>query len=335
MNLPEIAVRRPVFAWMLMAALIIFGLIGSSRMGISQLPDVDFPVVSINVNYPGAAPEIIETNVIDVIEDAVMTVEGVRSVSSSASYATATISVEFELSRDIAQALQDVQNKVAGAQRNLAKDIDAPVISKTNPEDQPIMWLALSSDKHQAPELMRYVKDVLKDKFSSVSGVGEILLGGYVDPNLRVWVSGHELSKYELAVTDVINTIQSEHSELPAGQISSGRTEYDVRTLGEAKTPEEFSNLVINQRGGQPIYTRITLKQVAKTEEGLADIRRISRSNGNPAIGLGIRKQRGSNAVAVAKAVKQRMAEVTPLLPEGMKLGINFDSTKFIEDSVS
>ncbi len=319
---------------MLMAGLIIFGLIGASRMGISQLPDVDFPVVSVNVSYPGAAPEIIETNVIDVLEDAVMTVEGVRSVSSSASYATGNISVEFELSRDIAQALQDVQNKVASAARNLPKDIDPPVVSKTNPEDQPIMWLALSSEHHQPPELMRYVKDVLKDKFSSVSGVGEILLGGYVDPNLRVWVSGKELSKYELAVTDVINTIQNEHSELPAGQISSGRREYDVRTLGEAKTPEEFSNLVINQRGGQPIYTRITLKQVATTEEGLADIRRLSRSNGNPAVGLGIRKQRGSNAVAVAQAVKQRINEVGLQLPEGMKLGINFDSTKFIEDSV-
>src|SRR6266566_81103 len=233
MNLPEIAVRRPVFAWMLMAGLIIFGLICGSRMGISQLPDVDFPVVSISVNYPGAAPEIIETNVIDVLEDAVMTVEGVRNVTSSASYATATVGVEFELSRDIAQALQDVQNKVAAAQRNLPKDMDPPVISKTNPEDQPIMWLALSSDRHPTAELMRYVKDVLKDRFSSVSGVGEILLGGYVDPNLRVWVSGRQLSRYELAVTDVLNAIQNEHSELPAGQISSGRIEYDVRTLGE------------------------------------------------------------------------------------------------------
>jgi len=334
MNLPEIAVRRPVFAWMMMAALIIFGLISGSRMGISQLPDVDFPVVSISINYPGAAPEIIETNVIDVLEDAVMTVEGVRNVSSTSSYGQATISVEFELNRDIAQAVQDVQNKVAAAQRTLPKDIDPPVVSKTNPEDQPIMWLTLSSDRHKPAEIMKYVKDVLKDKFSSLGGVGEILLGGYVDPNLRVWVSGHELNKYELAVTDVLNTIQSEHSELPAGQISSGRKEYDVRTLGEAKTSDEFANLVINQRGGQPVYTRIALKQVATIEDGLDDIRRISRANGSPAVGLGIRKQRGSNAVAVAQAVKKKMQEVQPQLPEGMKLALNFDTTKYIEDSV-
>ncbi len=318
-----------------MAGLIIFGLIAGSRMGISQLPDVDFPVVSISITYNGAAPEIIETNVIDVLEDSVMTVEGVRSVSSTSSFGQASISVEFELSRDISQALQDVQSKVSAAQRLLPKDIDPPVISKTNPEDQPIMWLTLSSDRHKAPELMRYVKDVLKDKFSTLGGVGEILLGGYVDPNLRVWVSGRELAKYELAVTDVLSTIQNEHSELPAGQISSGNKEYDVRTLGEVKSPDEFSNLVINQRGGQPIYTRITLNKVATIEDGLDDIRRISRANGNPAVGLGIRKQRGSNAVAVAHAVKDRMAAVSKELPEGMKLRVNFDTTQFIEDSVN
>jgi HAE1 family hydrophobic/amphiphilic exporter-1 len=334
MNLPEIAIRRPVFAWMLMAALIIFGLISASRMGISQMPDVDFPVVSIRIDYPGAAPEIIETNVVDVIEDAVMTVEGVRSVSSNARYATASISAEFDLNRDIGEALQEVQNKVAGAQRLLPADIDPPVISKTNPEDQPILWMSVTTDRHSTRELMRYVKDTLKDRFSSVTGVGEITLGGYIDPNLRVWVSGRQLNRYELAVTDVLNAIGSEHSELPAGQITSGPKEYDVRTLGEAKTAAEFERLVINQRGGQPVYTRLQLNQVAAIEDGLADIRRISRTDGQPSVGIGIRKQRGSNAVAVAQGVKARMEEVRAQLPEGMSIDVNFDSTKFIEESV-
>jgi len=334
MNLPEIAIRRPVFAWMLMAALILFGGISATRMGVSQLPDVDFPVVSVRVDYPGAAPEVIETNVVDVIEDAVMTVEGVRSVTSTSRYASASISVEFELSRDIADALQEVQNKVAAAQRYLPADIEPPVISKTNPEDQPILWMSVTSDRHTLRELMRYVKDSLKDRFSSVGGVGEITLGGYVDPNLRVWVSGPALSRFDLAVTDVLNAIKSEHSELPAGQITTGRKEYDVRTLGEVKTASEFGQIVINQRGGQPVYSRILLKQVAEIEDGLDDIRRISRANGERAVGIGIRKQRGSNTVAVAQGVKQRMAEVAKALPEGMKIAVNFDTTKFIEDSV-
>jgi HAE1 family hydrophobic/amphiphilic exporter-1 len=335
MSLPEIAIHRPVFAWMMMAGLILFGLLSASRMGVSQLPDVDFPVISIAVNYPGAAPEVVETNVVDVIEDAVMTVEGVRSVTSTARYGAASISVEFELSRSIADALQEVQNKVASAQRYLPADIDPPVISKTNPEDQPILWLSLTSNRHSLRELMRYVKDTLKDRFSSVTGVGELGYGGYVDPNLRVWVSGKALSSYDLAVTDVLDAIKSEHSELPAGQLSLGRQEYDVRTLGELKTAKEFGHIVINQRGGQPVYARILLSQVAEIEDGLDDIRRISRANGERAVGIGIRKQRGSNTVAVAHAVKARMLEVRKQLPEGMQLDINFDSTKFIEDSVN
>jgi hydrophobe/amphiphile efflux-1 (HAE1) family protein len=335
MSLPEIAIRRPVFAWMLMAALVIFGLISASRMGVSQLPDVDFPVVTIKVNYTGAAPEIVETNVVDLIEDSVMTVEGVRSVSSTSQYGAATITVEFELGRNIADALREVQTKVAAAQRYLPTDIEPPVISKTNPEDQPILWMSLTSDRHSPRELMRYIKDVLKDRFSSVSGVGEIAFGGYVEPNLRVWVSATALNRYELAVTDVLNAIRAEHSELPAGQIATGPTEFDVRTLGEAKTTEEFERIVVNQRGNQPVYSRIMLKEVAKIEDGLDDIRRISRANGVRAVGLGIRKQRGSNTVAVAHAVKERMAEVATRLPEGMNIDVNFDTTQFIEDSVN
>ncbi|HYA36903.1 MAG TPA: efflux RND transporter permease subunit [Candidatus Methylomirabilis sp.] len=335
MILPEIAIRRPVFAWMLMAGLILFGLISASRMGISQLPDVDFPVVTVTVDYPGAAPEVIESNVVDVIEDAVMTVEGVRSVSSTSRYGTASISVEFDLGRNIADALQEVQNKVAAAQRLLPNDIDPPVISKTNPEDQPILWMSLTSDQASLREMMRYVKDTLKDRFSSVSGVGEILLGGYVEPNLRVWVSGRQLNRYELAVSDVLNAIQSEHAELPAGQIVTGPKEYDVRTLGEARTPEEFSQIVVNRRGNEPVYTRLFLNQMATVEDGLDDIRRISRTDGQRSVGIGIRKQRGSNAVAVSHAVKERMAEVAKELPPGMQIGVNFDTTQFIEDSVN
>ncbi len=334
MNLPEIAIRRPVFAWMLMAGLILFGLISASRMGVSQLPDVDFPVVSVRVDYPGAAPEIIETNVVDVIEDAVTTVEGVRNVTSTSRYAQATISVEFELSRNISDALQEVQNKVAAAQRNLPSDIEPPVISKSNPEDQPILWMSVTSDRHQLRELMRYVKDTLKNQFSSVAGVGEIAFGGYVDPNLRVWIARDKLNRYDLAVTDVLNAIKNEHSELPAGQISTALKEYDVRTMGEVKTAQEFGHIVINQRGGQPIYSRILLNQVAEIEDGLDDVRRISRSNGERGVGIGIRKQRGSNSVAVAQGVKARMAEVAKALPEGMQIAVNFDTTKFIEDSV-
>lgn len=334
MSVSEISIRRPVFAWMLMIGLILFGGICFSKMGISQLPDVDSPVVSVQLSYEGAAPEVMETDIVDVVEDAVMAVQGIRNVSSYSRYGSASVTIEFELNRDIDSALQEVQTKVAQAQRKLPKDMDPPVFTKTNPEDQPILWLSISSSAHSFPELMRFVRDQLKDKFSTVAGVGEVFLGGYVEPNLRVWVHNKSLNQYELTIGDILETVQNEHSELPAGQIETERREFDIRTMGEAKNLDEFKKIVINQRGGRPNYQPISIDKVAQVEEGLAEVRRISRFNGEPAVGLGIRKQRGTNAVQVAHDVKARMEALKPDLPKGMNLSINFDTTKFIEESV-
>ncbi|MCM2322133.1 MAG: efflux RND transporter permease subunit [Oligoflexia bacterium] len=335
MRLPEIAIRRPVFSWMLMLGLIFFGALSFSRMGVSQLPDVDFSVISISVTLDGAAPVVMETDVVDPLEDAVMGVQGVRAVNSTSRNGAATISVEFELGKDIDVALQEIQAKVAQAQRHLPAQMEPPVITKTNPEDQPILWVALESSRHSMREMMSYVRDHLKGRISTVPGVGEVFLGGYIEPNLRVWVSEEKLARFALTVSDVIGTIRNEHSEIPGGRIETETRESNVRTMGEATSVQEFGDIVINSRGGQPNYRTIRLREVAEVEEGLADVRRISRTMGKPAVGMGIRKQRGSNAVAVARAVRQKIAELQKTLPEGMSLAINSDSTRFIEESVA
>ncbi len=304
------------------------------RMGVSQLPDVDFPVVSISATLEGAAPDVIETDVVDVLEDAVMTVEGVRAVGGSARQGSASVVVEFDLDKNIDLAVQEVQTKLARAQRELPDDIEPPVVSKTNPEDQPIMWLSVRSAGFSTKELMTYVRDQLKDRFSTLPGVGEVFLGGYVDPNLRVWISNEKLNRLALTVGDVLSTIRNEHTELPAGRIETYAKEYNVRTIGEASSVEEFKEIPISTRGGQPNYLPIQLGQVARVEEGLADVRRISRTEGVQSVGIGIRKQRGSNAVAVAHEVRKRMVEVQNQLPDHMKMAVNFDSTKFIEEAV-
>jgi len=334
MNLSEISIRRPVFAWMIMAALIIFGAISFLRMGISQLPDVDYPVVSVNIRMEGAAPEVIETSVVDIVENAVMSIQSIRSVTSESENSEGTVTIEFELGRDIDLAVQDVQAKVSSVLQRLPKQITAPTIRKSNPEDQPIMLLTLESGKYPLKDLMEYTNDRIKDRFSTVAGVGDITLGGYSDPNLRIWVDQKKLNAYALSVDDVIATIQNEHMESPAGQLEEGKRQLNVRTMGEAKTIGEFGDLVISQRGGQPNYKRITLKQVARVEEGMADTLRLSRAMGTPGVALNILKQRGSNAVAVAKAVRAKVAEIQKGLPEGMKLSVNFDSTRYIEQAV-
>ena len=334
MNLTELSIHKPVFAWMLMLGLIGFGGICFQKMGVSQLPDVDYPVVSIGVSLEGAAPEIIEVDVVDPIEDALTSIQGIVSISSSSKTGSANINLEFELGKNIDVAVQEVQTILGQVAKRLPKELDPPSISKSNPEDQPILWLAVSSDRMKIPALMTFVRDQVKNRFSTLSGVGEIFLGGYVDPALRVWLSSKKLSQYQLTVSDVLNTILQEHSELPSGRIEMPNQEINIRTMGEAPTTEEFGNLTINKRGGSPNFSPILLHQVAAIEDGLSDVRRISRSNGKFAVGLGIKKQRGSNAVEVASLVKEKLKEVQQILPQGMEMGIRFDSTQFIKDSV-
>jgi HAE1 family hydrophobic/amphiphilic exporter-1 len=334
MTLSEIAIKRPVLAWMLMAGLIVFGGISFTRMGISQLPDVDYPVVSVNIRLEGAAPEVIETSIVDIVEDAVMSIQGIRNVTSESEDSEGTVTIEFDLDRNIDLAVQDVQAKVDSVLQKLPRDITSPTISKSNPEDVPIMALTLESDRYPLPTLMSYVSDRVKDQFSTVAGVGDITLGGYSDPNMRIWVDKQRLNKLSLSVNDAIAAVQNEHLESPAGQVVRGRMQLNVRTMGEANSAAEFGELVINERGGQANYRKIHLKEVARIEEGLADVLRISRAMGHRAVVLNILKQRGSNAVAVAKDVRAKVAAIQKGLPPGMTLGINFDSTRYIQQTV-
>ncbi|MEI6437630.1 MAG: efflux RND transporter permease subunit [Candidatus Omnitrophota bacterium] len=333
MSLSDTAIRRPVFAWMVMAALMIFGLISYNRMGVSQLPNIDFPVINVSLTWTGAAPEVMEKDVVDTIEQAMMTIQGVKEVSSTIRQGQASVTVELELGRDIDAAVQDIQAKINQAQRHLPKDLDPPVVSRSNPADQPIMWVAVTSERTKV-QLMEYVEKYLRDKFTSVSGVGEVTLGGYIDPNFRVWIDNKKLNDLELTAGDVMDAIAQGHNEVPAGTIETEKTEQSVRVMGEAKTPEEFGNILITTRGGKPIFKPIKITDVARVEDGLADIRRITRFNGQPSVGLGIKKQSGSNDVAIAHAVKKRLEEVKKTLPSDIHMNVVFDRTKFIEDSI-
>jgi len=335
MNISELSIRRHVFAWMLMAALIIFGAISLSRMGVSQLPDVDFPILSISLTMRGAAPSVMENEIVDQVENAVMGVQGVRNISSTSRNGYASVKVEFELDRDIDVALQEVQTKLSQAQRILPSEMDPPVITKSNPDDQPIMFISVSSKTTPLREIMLYVRDYLKDQFTTVTDVGDVFLGGYTDPNLRVWVSAAKLKARALTVGDVISAIEAEHQERPAGWIDAGDTEFNIRTMGEAVSTEDFARISLNTRGGSPNYRPVVLRDVARIEDGLADVRRLSRANGRTAVGLGILKQRGSNAVRVAQGVKRRMVELRKILPPDVEISVAMDATKFIQDSVN
>ena len=332
MTLSDLSIKNPVFAWMLMMGLIVFGWIGFSNMGISQMPDVDSPVINVGVSLEGAAPEVMETQVADLLEGAVMGIQGIKEVSSRSSRGSSRITIEFEIGRDIDVAMQEVQAKIAQVQRDLPKDVDPPTITKTNPEDQAIIRVALTGDR-PLKDLMAFTNDFLKDKFTTISGVGDIDMGGFVDPALRIWLNVDELNSKQLTVNDVISTVANQHAETPAGYIDTGKKELNVRVMGEASTPEDFSRLIITGRGGSAIWKTYRIKDVAQVEDGLNDIRRVSHVGGKLSVGLGIVKQRGANAVGVARAVRAKVAELQATLPKDMQLTIANDSTRFIEES--
>jgi HAE1 family hydrophobic/amphiphilic exporter-1 len=329
MTLADLSIKNPVFAWMLMAFLVVFGGICFVDLGISQMPDVDFPQVRVELTLEGASPEIMESDVIDPIEDELMSVEGIREITGTARHSRANVTIEFHLNKDIDVAVQEVQAKIAQAGNRLPRELDPPIVSKQNADDQTIMWVALSGHTG-LQHLVMYAKDELRDKLQTVPGVGEIVMGGYLERNMRIWLKLEELESRELSVDDVIAALQREHVEVPAGRIESGTREMNIRAVGEAPSAAEFGKIVVAYRNEAPVL----LGQIAVVEDGLSDRRRLARTLGIPAVGLGVKKQHGSNAVAVARGVRKKVDELQKELPTGVMLEVNSDSTVFIEESI-
>ncbi|HDT13634.1 MAG TPA: efflux RND transporter permease subunit, partial [Candidatus Aminicenantes bacterium] len=330
MNLTEACVRKPVLAWMLMAATVVFGLVAAGRIGISQFPDVDFPTITVSASWEGAAPEVMENEVVEPLEEALIQIEGIRTITSSARQGSARITAEIELSRDVDLALQDVQAKVSQAARSLPRDLDPPIISKSNPEDQPIMMARLGGPYPQRV-LSDYVRYGLKEKLQTIPGIGEISLMGTLERNVRIWLDAGRLDERNLTVSDVNSALARGHIELPAGRLETPGREVNVRVLGEAVDLETLRKIVIREVDGSPIY----LGDVALVEDGFEDVRRLARVDGGPAQGIGIKKQRGANAVALSRRVHAAIDEYRKTLPEDMTVAVTNDSTEFIRDSVN
>lgn len=329
MNLTDVSIKNPVFAWMLMALTVLFGLIAGSRVGISQYPDVDYPNITVSVSWPGASPPAVERELVEPLEQALAQVEGVKQMSSQARSGSARITVSFDMSRDVDLALQDVQARVAQAQRSLPKDVPAASVSKSNPDDTPILTIGVSGAF--APQMLSDVaKYQVQERLQTVPGVGQITINGGGDRNVRIWLDATKLAEKGVVASDVIEAVRREHVEVPGGQLEAGDKQLSVRLLGEALDLEAFRGLVVRRTKSGPVH----LEDVALVEDGFEDPSSIARLDGVPLQALGVLKQRGTNAVQVASDVRARVAEIQRSLPEGMKIEILADSTVFIEESV-
>ncbi len=333
MNLTEISVRRPVFAWMLMSALIIFGAICFGRLGVSFLPDVEVPNVLVQVTWPGAAPEVMETEIVDQMEQALINVSGIKNLNSTIFQGSANISLEFYPGRNVDAALLEVQTNITRVK--LPLEVDNPLILKVNPSDQEIMWLGISSDTRSLLDLTVYAERYLRDKFQVLPGVGQLILSGFAERNLRVWVNYDKLKEYDLTILDVQNALRTQNIEQAAGLLENNRQEINVRLMGEGINPQEVGEILIKQRGSQPIFNSIIqIKDVARVEDGLNDIRSISKIAGVRGGGIGFRKQRGANSIEVADNIKKTIEELRPSLPKDIKIEVNYDESKFTKEAV-
>ena len=333
MNLIDLSIKRPVFAWVLMFSLIVFGAICVNQMGISQLPDVDFPIINVSVNYEGAAPEVVESELIDPIEQKLLAIEGIKEMRSSARQGAGQVTLEFDIKRNVDVALQEVQSALSTIR--LPSGVDPAVVRKQNPEEDPILIVSVYGEA-SLKEMLAWADSYLLDQIRFLPGVGEVNVGGASERNLRIWLDTKKLEKLELTVTDVIAALNSQHVESAAGRFTEGKRELRVRWLGEASAIKEIEDIRILKRGGERIFNRdIFIKDVAKVEDGLSDVTRISRVSGRQAIGIMVKKQRGTNEVVVAEEVIKKFKEIRPNFPKGLDYRVSIDYTKSTEATVN
>ncbi|CAN5644282.1 N/A [soil metagenome] len=330
-GLADLSIRNPVFAVMLAAAMLVFGYLGYREMGVSQFPEVDFPVVSVSIALEGASPEVMDGDVTDVVEDAVAGVEGVDFVQSQSFQGISVVNVFFRLDRSVDAATQDVQNAVSAARRKLPREIEQPVITKLNPNNLPVMWIALSSTTVPQSKICDYAEKEFKQQIAAIADVGGVQFAGLRARNIRIWLDTTRMWAFNLTAAEIRDAIQKQHQELPAGTITSRSVEFNVRAMGEAYSLEEFNRILVARRNNQPVYVG---DLVAAVEDGTEDERSIARYDGRPAVAVGIRKAIGGNLVAVCENVKAELPRLKRSLPPGVELHVPIDYSLFVRENV-
>jgi HAE1 family hydrophobic/amphiphilic exporter-1 len=328
-KLADVSIRRPVFAVMLVGGIVVLGLVSLPRLGVDLFPRVELPMVTVKTVLAGAAPETVEQEVTQVLEESINTIEGIRWLSSQSTDSLSLVYVEFELEYEVREKAQEVRDKVAAVRGDLPRDVEEPVVDRVDPDAAPILAVMLSGPE-SIRALSEYADKQLKTRLERVPGVGSVTLVGERPREIRVWVDPVRLGGYGLAVDDVIAALQREHVELPGGRLESGAGEWALKTLGKLTRADQFGSLVVAERQGRTIH----LDDVTTVEDGMAEERTVSRLDGQRGVSLLVRRQSGENTVAVADAVKAELLRLRPALPEGYQMVVALDSSLFITSAI-
>ena len=328
--LAELCVKRPVFAWVLILSLSVVGLFAFTRLGVDRFPNVDIPSVSITTRLPGAAPEQIETEVTDRIEEAVNTIGGIDTLTSNSTEGVSQVIVSFVLEKDANVAAQEVRDKINRVIPLLPRTVIQPTVEKLDPTASPVLTVALTAEK-PLREITEYADKVLRRQLESSDGVGQVLLIGGRNRQINLWLDAERLRGHNLTVNDVARALQTQNVEIPGGRIEQGAQSVTLRTRGRVATVEDFNDVVIREVAGHPVR----LADVASVEDGMVEARTEARLNGTPTVLLQIRKQSGTNTVEVANNLKDRLRTLEQTLLPGYEMRIVRDEADFIEASIN
>lgn len=332
MVLSDISVKRPVFATVISLLLVAFGILAFQQLPLREYPDISPPIVTVRISYPGASADIIESEITEIVEDRISGIEGIRTISSSSREGVANITIEFNLSRDIDAAANDVRERVSRIVDNMPDEADPPEIFKADSDAQAIMWFNLSSSIMNEMELTDFAERFVMDELTVVDGVAQIRVGGGRRFAMRIWLDRRAMAARGITVQDIEGALRSENVELPAGRIESLQREFTVRVERNFRTPSDFAGLVI-KRGEDGHLVRMS--EVATVAIGPESDRNEFRGNGQSQVGIGIVKQSTANTLEVARGVNQRVAQIRETLPDSVTLHDSVDNSVFIEAAIS
>jgi len=328
--LAALCVRRPVFASVLILSLIVVGTFAFIQLGVDQMPNVDIPTVTVTTRLPGAAPEQVESEITDKVEEAVNTISGIDQLSSNSAEGVSQVIVTFMLDKDGDVAAQEVRDRVNRILPLLPRTITQPTIEKQDPDSFPVLTIALTADR-PVREVTEYADKVLRRGIESADGVGQVLVIGGRKRQINVWLDGERLRAHNLTVNDVSRALQNQNVDIPGGLMEQGSRTVTVRTRGRVDTPDEFGDIVVREVAGHPVRVH----DVARVEDGVADAQTAASVNGEPTVLLQIRKQSGTNSVEVVDNARARLADLEPTLPPGFRVRIVRNQAEFIQASIS
>ena len=331
MSLPEVSVRRFVFAIMINLVIVLFGLISANRISIDRSPDIDFSLISVTTILPGANPDVVDSSVTNIIESAVNSIPGIDDVRSRSAPGVSNVFIQFLLEKDLDIAFNEVQSKVGQINSQLPDDAETPIISKIETGEIPIIWLALRGNR-TLQDLSVYAKNTVKRKLETINGVGSVVIGGEQERNIRVNLDFDRMSAFGITVQDIVMAFKNEHIKLPGGFLIDNSKEDLLKLDLESHNVEEIENIIV-------IYDQnraIKLKDIAEVKDDVKDLRSMGRFNGDPSIGIGVTKIRGENTVEIIEKVKTKIrSDIEPTLPAGMTLDIGTDDSSYIYELIS